>query len=75
MEDLPSTTEGRVALIAQGSLGSEGALNSEIISQLLNATFDAGDYLSVLRGHPDQQQYINGLYAVHHPYSVKFPFT
>lgn len=75
MEEPPNTTEGRITLIAQGAPNTEGAPNPERISQLLNATFDAEDYLTVLCGYPNPQQYIDGLYQVYYPYFVKFPFT
>ena len=48
----------RIALIAGGSLGLEGA------SQFLNATFGAEDYLEALHNYPKPQQYIDSLYEV-----------
>ena len=72
---LPKTTQAKFALIAQEALNSGEALSSERISRLLNATFDAKDYMDVLRKYPHPQQYVNGLYKVNYPYFVKFPFT
>ena len=75
MEELPSTTEEKIALIAQEALNPGGVPNSERTSQLLSATFDARDYLPVLRGYPNPQQYVDGLYQVNYLYFVKFSFT
>ena len=75
VELLPNTTQGKIALIAQGTPNSWEAPNFERISQLLNATFDANDYMDVLRKYPDPQQYVDDLYKVNYPYFVKFPFT
>ena len=70
MEEPQNTTEKRITLIAQGNP------NLEKILQLFNEIFDAPDYLTVLRGHPKAQQYVDGLFKVHHPaLFVKFPFT
>lgn len=60
MQELPGTTEKRLDLIAGGALDPKGA------SQFLNKTFDAKDYLSVLRRYTKQQKYIDGLYEVYY---------
>lgn len=75
MEGLPNTTEKRIALIVQGR-GAQDP-DPDKTSQLLKATFDAPDYLPALRGYPEPQKYIDGLYEVHYyyPYFVKTSFT
>ena len=75
MEELPNTTEEKIALIAHEALESEGVLNFERVSQLLSATFAARDYLDVLGNYPNPQEYIDGLYKVNHPYFVTCSFT
>jgi len=52
-------TEKRIALIAQGTLDPERAL------QLLDEIFDSLDYLTVLCDYSEAQQYIDGLHKVH----------
>ena len=71
-EPSSTTTEERIALIAQG----KGAQDPDITSQLLNDIFDAPDYLPTLCGYPQPQQYIDGLYQVYYyyPYFVKSSF-
>jgi hypothetical protein len=69
MEEPPSTTQERIAFIAQGM----GAQAPNQTSQLLKDIFDAGDYLDTLRRYPEPQRYVDGLYQVHHPYFVKVP--
>jgi len=59
MGETPDTTEARIALISRGSL------DSEKISQFLDETFDAPDYLPILRRYSEAQRYINGLYEVY----------
>ena len=73
MEEPPSTTEERIAYIAQG----KGAQDPDSTSQLLRDVFDAPDYLATLRGYPEPQRYIDGLYEVYYyyPYFVKILFT
>lgn len=75
MEELPNTTDGKIALIAQEALNSEDVLNFERISHLLSATFAARDYLDVLGKYPNPQEYIDGLYKVNYPYFVTLPFA
>lgn len=75
MGELPKTTEEKIAFIAQGFQNSEEALDPERISLLLNATFDSHDYPTALHACPNAQQYIDGLFEVHDPYSVKSLFT
>jgi hypothetical protein len=58
MEGLPDTTEKRIALIARGGPYPE-------ITQLLADLFKVWDYTTVLRGHPEAQQFIDGLYEVY----------
>ena len=59
MSRIPNATKEKIALIARGSL------DSEEVSQLLSSTFDAGDYLAVLRSFSALQEYIDGLYKVY----------
>jgi len=59
MQEIPDTTEEAITLIAKGTLDPKRA------PQLLNKTFDAPDYLAVLRNYPEAQQYMDGLYKVY----------
>ena len=56
VQEIPNTTEKRIALITEGSLDFKGA------SQFLNETFEASDYVRALLGYPAQQQFIDSLY-------------
>ena len=68
MQETPDTAEKGIALITQGTLDPDEAL------QLLDKIFDAQDYLPVIRGCPNPQQYIDGLYKVYCSYFVNIPF-
>jgi len=58
MVEIPSSTVGKLSLIAQGRTVAEGA------SQLLTATLDAPDYLKTLKNLSAKQEYIDGLYKI-----------
>jgi len=59
IQKIPTTTMEMFDLVAQGTLDPERA------AQLLDEMFDANDYLTVLRGYSEAQQYIDGLHKVH----------
>ena len=68
MQETPDTTERGIALITQGSLDPEEAL------QPLGKISIAWDYLTVLCRCPEPQQYIDGLYKVYGSYFANIPF-
>lgn len=55
----PNTTKERIDLVAQGIPDPERA------PQLLGEMLDAQDYLTVLHGYTEAQQYIDDLYKVY----------
>ena len=59
MQEIPDTTEERIALIAQGTLDPERA------SRLLDKIVHQPDYLPILRDYSEAQQYIDGLHKVY----------
>ena len=67
MPGIPDTTEERIALISQGNP------DSEEVSQLLNTTFDASDYLDTLLGYSERQKFIDGLYKVYNSPYLRYP--